>query len=405
MILEAIWIALTTMRANKVRTALTVLGNIIAVAALVMVVAFVRGINAEVSRVLLSRGADTLFVQRFGMITSEEEWERERDRPPLTIEEAEAIRRETTLAACVLAEARFRDTVQSARQSIQGVDLQARSPEYPEFLDETLEAGRHFSEAEDRHGATVAVLGSEVAESLFPGEAALGRSVRIASRHFLVIGVMKARGALLGQSQDKYVIIPLGSLRQVWGRVWNVDVAVKPRSPAQLDACADEVRAVLRARRGMRPAKDDTFSLASAASYLLLYLRATRAIYGSLIGLVALALVVGGIVIANVMLMVVTQRTREIGIRKAVGARRGQILAQFLVESATLSLVGGLAGLGLAAAVTSIASSVTPIAFHVEAWSVVAGLVLVLVVGMLAGLYPASRAASMDPIRALGHER
>ncbi len=405
MLLEAIVNALRAMRSNKMRTLLTCLGNIIAVAALVLVVALVQGLNAEVRRALLARGADTFFVERYGQPRSEEEWERVYRRPPVTPGDAEAIRRGSTLAAHVLTQWNFRAPLRTPGQSVEAVDVQARSNEYPHFLDETIDVGRYFTETEDRRASPVVILGSDVADALFPGEAALGRTVRIADRHFDVIGVMKARGAILGQSQDKYAIIPFGTARQEWGRPWNVTVAVKPVSPEAMDACADEARAALRAHRRMRPSHEDTFDLLAAAQYVRMYEESTRAITGAFIGLVGLALVVGGIVIWNVMLMVVTQRTREIGIRKAVGARRGQILAQFLVESAMLSLLGGLIGFALGAGGTAVGRWLTPVPFRIEAWSVLVGLAMVIVVGVAAGLFPAVRAARMDPIAALRYER
>ncbi len=405
MVLEAVRIALRTMFANKLRTLLTVLGNIVAVAALVLVVAFTQGMNAEISRAILARGADTFAVERWGPITSDEEWEKVRDRPRVTIEDAEAIRRGTTLAAYVLLQWNLSDDATAARHTVTAVSIEARSSEYVHFLEETIEVGRHFTEAEDRRQVPVAVLGSEVAEALFPGEPALGRSVRIGGKHFDVIGVMKSRGAILGQSQDKYAIVPFGTACQAWGRPEDIDIAVKPLLPSLLDACADEARTVLRLHRRLRPLEEDGFDLVAAATYLAMYRKVSRAVYGALIGLVALALVVGGIVIANVMLMSVTQRTREIGIRKAVGARRSHILAQFLMESATLSLSGGLAGFGIGAGITSIVDAVTPLSFSIEAWSVALGLGMVLLVGVVAGLYPAARAARLDPIAALRHER
>jgi putative ABC transport system permease protein len=165
--------------------------------------------NAEISRTLLSFGADTFSVQRHGPIRSREEWERVRNRPPITPEDAEAVRKQSTLAAHVLTQADFRTEVRSTRDAVTEVEVLARSGEYPYFLEETIDIGRHFTEAEDRYGAPVAVLGSEISEALFPGEPSLGRTVRIEGRHFDVIGVMRPRGALLGESQDKYIFIPL----------------------------------------------------------------------------------------------------------------------------------------------------------------------------------------------------
>ncbi len=405
MIFEAIRIALRSIRANKMRTVLTVLGNIISVAALVLVVSFTQGMNAEVAKRILSRGADTFYVLRHGHPRSEEEWERVKDRPPVTPEDADAIRRDAPLAAHVMSQWRFPATVKSPRQSVSQVAIEAKSASYPAFLEEPIDTGRHFTEMEEERRVPVALIGSELAEALFPGQPAIGRTIRLADRHFDVIGVMKTRGAFLGQTQDKYVIVPFRTAMQEWGKPWNIEIAIRPPTPEQLDAAVDEVHGVLRAHRRLRPSQESTFELAAAAQFLKMYEQSTSAIWGALIGLVSLALVVGGIVIANVMLMIVTQRTREIGIRKALGATRGQILWQFVMESITLSLFGGLAGFALGAGVTEIVDAMTPMTFKIEAWSVAAGFALVTVVGLCAGLYPATRASRLDPVVALRFER
>jgi len=404
-LLEALKIALRGMRANKMRTLLTALGNVIAVAALVTVVALVEGVNQDVSRAILARGADTFSVERYGPVTTDEEWERVRNRPPLRADDAQAIRDRATLVGAVLTQRVLDVRAEAGRQSIDSVRVDCRTAEYPRFLEEELTSGRHFTETEDRLQAAVAVLGSEVAETLFPGEPALGRMITLNDRPVTVIGILASRGAFLGRTQDRYAIVPFGFAVAKWGAPFSVRISVKPRAPELLDECADEVREVVRIHRGLRPADPDPFDVLSTATYMQMYKRSTRAIYGALVGLVSLSLLVGGIIIANVMLMVVTQRTREIGIRRAVGARRRQVMAQFLVESATLSLLGGLAGLVLGWLATLAAHAATSLRFPIEPWSVVMGLLLVIVVGGLAGLYPAARAARMDPVTALRYER
>jgi putative ABC transport system permease protein len=405
MLAEAVRISLRGMRANKLRTLLTALGNVVAVGALVTVVALVEGVNQDVSRAILARGADVFYVERFGPITSDAEWQEAMRRPPVRPDDARAIREGTRLAGHVLATFGRSASVEALRAAADSVRVEARTADYPHFLEEDLAEGRHFTGAEDRLRAPVVVLGAEVAEALFPGGSALGRSVRVAGAPLTVIGVVKPKGALLGQSQDRYAVVPFEVGCSLFGAPWTVRVAVKPRAPELLDACADEARVVLRAHRGKRPRDEDDFNILAAATYLQMYRRATRAIYGALVGIVALSVVVGGTIIANVMLMVVAQRTREIGIRRAVGARRVEVLLQFLVESATLSLAGGLAGFALGVLATRAASAASGLRFPVEAWTVAAGLGLVLVVGALAGLYPAARAARMDPVAALRYER
>lgn len=405
MFLEALLAALRGMRANKLRTALTALGNVLAVGALVTIVALVEGVDQDVTRAILARGADVFYVERYGPVTTDEEWERVRDRPPLREEDAEAIRHGVPLAAAVLTSRRFSAALEAGRERVDDVRIVAHTAEYPRFIEEDLAAGRHYTEAEARRAAPVAVLGADAAAALFPGGPAVGRTIKIDGQPVTVIGVLEPQGALLGQTQDRYVYVPFEFASAKWGRPSSVRISVKPRAPELLDLCADEARAALRARRKLRPADEDPFAITAATTYLQMYRRATRAIYGALVGLVALALLVGGIIIANVMLMVVAQRTREIGIRRAAGARRSQVLAQFLVESAVLSLAGGLAGLGLGFLATRAAQSATSLRFPVEPWSIAVGFALVLVVGVVAGFYPARRAARMDPVVALRYER
>jgi putative ABC transport system permease protein len=404
-LVDALRFSLRGMRANRLRTLLTALGNVVAVGALVTVVALVEGVNQDISRAILARGADVFYVERYGPITSDAEWLEMARRPPITADDARAIRAGTRHAGSVLVSFGRGVSIAALRAAADMVNVEGRTADYPLFLEEDLAEGRHFTEAEDRLRAPVVVLGAEVAEALFPGGGALGRSVRVAGAPLTVIGVVKAKGALLGRSQDRYAVLPFELACALFGAPYSVRVAIKPRSPGELDACADEARVVLRAHRAMRPRDPDNFDILAAGTYLQMYRRATRAIYGALVGIVGLSVVVGGIIITNVMLMVVAQRTREIGIRRAVGARRVEVLAQFLVEAATLSMAGGLAGFLLGVLSTRAASAATGLRFPVEPWTAAAGLGLVLVVGVVAGLYPAARAARMDPVTALRYER
>ena len=404
---EGVAIALDAIWNNKLRTFLTVLGNIIAASAIILVVTIIQGLNEEVASLLTAEGADVITVQREGISFSMDDILSMRSRPRLTRADAEALRRHGTTFSTLMEVAWASATVDYRDNSLDSVNIQGTSYEYA-FLDTIgLAAGRYFAPMEVSRNRSVVVLGSEIAANLFPGqdpERALGKRVRVRGMLFNVIGVQKEQGSTFGVSEDEFVVLPIGAFQRLYGTRRSLEFKLKSRDPDGVEATIEEARVLMRVRHRLGPRESDDFSIFSSSSLLDLYHQITSGIFMVLVGIVAMALVVSGIVIMNIMLMVVTERTREIGIRKAVGASTQQILWQFLIEAVTLSLTGGIFGILLGYGVATLIAAFSPLPFVLASWSILAALAVVLLVGIGFGMYPASRAAQMDPIVALSHE-
>ncbi len=404
---EGVGIALEALWSNKLRSFLTVLGNIIAVSSIILVVSIIQGLDAEVTDIFTSEGTDVFTLQRRGMIFSEEMDRATRSNPRLTRADARALREEGETFAAVVEGVDRRANVEYRNISLDNVGINGRSYEY--VLTDTfgLQAGRYFSILETRRNRSVALIGADTIEQLFPGlpvQSTLGKRVRIRGTHFTVIGVLAPKGSILGFSQDELIVVPVGAFQRLFGSRQSLGLTIKPRTPELLDQAMDEARLLMRIRHRLRPGDADNFAITSADTFVDIYRQATTGIYTILISVVAMALVVGGIVIMNIMLMVVTERTREIGVRKAVGATYRQILWQFLVEAITLSLVGGVMGLLLGYGAATLVGMFSPLPYTLQLWSVWLALGVVSVVGVVFGIYPASRAARLEPITALGYE-
>jgi putative ABC transport system permease protein len=404
-IVDSIAIALSAIWASKLRSFMTVLGNIVAVTSIVTVVSLIQGMNAMVSEAIITDlGADSFTIQRMPPIRTEEEAERTRNNPLITLEEADVIRAASPLVDAVVAQAGRGATINYRDQEVENARIQGVTASYLDFSTFTAERGRMMSAIEVDRNRPVTLIGPDLAESLFGQADPLEKTVRIQGIHFRVVGVGARKGAVFGSSQDNYAIIPLGAYMRVFGSRQSLSLMVKPASPEVLQAAMDEATVALRVHRRLEPAEPDNFGIFTSDTILNLYNQATSGIFGVLVGIVALSLLVGGIVIMNIMLMVVSERTREIGLRKALGAKRRDIMSQVLTESVTLSTLGGMIGIALGFLLAMLIAAVSPLPARLELWSVALGVGITACVGLFFGAYPASRAAQLDPIEALRRE-
>jgi putative ABC transport system permease protein len=402
---EAASIALQAIWASKLRSFLTVLGNIVAVTSIIAIVSLVQGLNATVKDAIQSEvGADAFSVQRFGLAFSEDDFQRMQSNPLITLEDAEAIRSLSPHVALVMAQSEARAEVKYRNESLDSVTVQGVTREYLSMPTTNIELGRPIVASEFAAGRSVTVLGWEVAERLFPGIDPIGKTLSIQGARFQVVGVAAKKGSIFGSSQDEFAVVPLGAFQRLFGIRRSMSLTVLPHDVSMLGPAMDEAVVALRIARRLRPREPDNFGMASADTFLDLYNTVTRGIFAVLIGVVSLSLVVGGIVIMNIMLMVVSERTREIGLRKSLGARRRDILWQILTESITLSTFGGFLGTLLGFGLALLISRYAPFEAVVAPWSVALGLTMTAIVGLFFGLYPAMKAASLDPIEALRRE-
>jgi putative ABC transport system permease protein len=404
--LDSARIALSAIWAAKLRSLMTVLGNIVAVTSIIAVVSMIQGLNASVKDAILNQaGADSFNIQQFPITRSDDDFEKVRSNPRITLQDARAIRRYSDLAAAVMVDSTGNGRITYRDKSIDQTRVQGVTPEYVNFSSFDAERGRLMSPTEVERSRPVTVIGWKTADRLFGTDVdPIDKTIEIEGVHFRVVGVSAKRGSLLGQSQDEFAVIPLGQFQMMFGARRPLSLTVKPRDIAQISDAIDEATIALRIARRLKPKQNDNFGVFTSDTILDIYHSATSGIFAVLIGVVALSLVVGGIVIMNIMLMVVSERTREIGLRKALGARRSDILSQMLTESVVLSVFGGIVGTMLGAAIALTIASFTPIPASIEAWSVVLGIGITALVGLFFGLYPAMRAARLDPIEALRRE-
>jgi putative ABC transport system permease protein len=404
--LEAAVIALGAIWANKLRSFLTVLGNIVAVTSIIAVVSLVQGMNEYVTNAIVSDvGADNFTIQRQPVVRTQADEDRVRNNPRITLAEAAAIRKYSDTVGAISAQSSAAATMSYRNESVDGAQVQGVSSDYINFSTFNVERGRLISPIEISTNRPVAVIGWDVADKLFGPVDPIDKTIAIARVHYRVVGVHKKKGSAFGQSQDNFAIISLGNFQKMFGaRMGGLQLLVKPRSPDLVKAAMDDATVALRVERRLRPKDPDNFGMFTSDTLLAIYHTATNGIFAVLIGVVALSLVVGGIVIMNIMLMVVTERTREIGLRKALGARRRDIVWQILTESVTLSTFGGIMGTFFGFILAMIVSKLSPLPATVQVWSVAIGIGITAVVGLFFGLYPAMRAARLDPIEALRRE-
>jgi putative ABC transport system permease protein len=405
-LLDAVSVALSSVWTNKLRSFMMVLGNVVAVTSIIAVVSLIRGMDIYVSNAIIGEvGAGTFKVMRVGFVTNEDDEERARRRNPIvTLADMGAIDEYSDLVDAVMAESASRANISFENTTLENTRITGVTADYADFSGYNPEAGRIPSRLEVERSRPVVLLGWETAEGLFKGRDPIDKVVRIRGMHFRVVGVAEKKGSVFGNSQDEFAIIPLGAFTKLFGARRSLEVTVKPMDPSLLPETMDEARVALRIKRHLGAKEEDNFGMVTSDTLMDFWRAFSGGIFAVLLGVVSLSLVVGGIVIMNIMLMVVSERTREIGLRKALGARRRDIVWQILTESTTLSTAGGLIGTALGFGLAYGVAALTPLPATIEAWSVALGISMTAVVGLFFGLYPAMRAAALDPIEALRRE-
>ncbi len=408
-ITEGIWIALGALRANKLRTFLTLLGNIVGVTSVIAVVSIVDGMNKYVREELAQEGSNVIRIKRideFQVLTSLEKFLDSLHNPRLTTSDVEYLREEGRMpsAEFIGASGGTSAKVTYGKKYVDDASVSGRSPLYHLISDYELAAGRHFTELENYKSRPVAIIGWDLKEKLFGHEHPVGRRIKLSGKHLTVLGVAKEKPGVLGGNPNLFVLVPLSTFHKLFGTRRSISIPIKVATLDRVPDAIDEATAAMRLRHKLKPSEKDDFVVTTSERILDLWENVSKSIFMGLIFIASIALVVAGVVIMNMMLVSVTERTREVGIRKALGARRADIIWQFLVEAVTLSTVGGVIGIGIGFALASIISVITPLPYAIEIWSVVAGFLVTVAVGVFFGLYPAYKAASLHPVEALRYE-
>jgi putative ABC transport system permease protein len=403
--LETTRLALDALRAHKLRSFLTLLGVILAVTTLVVVMSFVAGMNFYVADRIANLGANVFIVDRFGIITSQDAWVKAQKRPLITMDDYERLRDSMKTAKAVAALDDHNIEIRSGNERLENTDVMGVSPNYAEVRNINVAQGRFINQTDDDHRGQVVFIGADVADRLFANVDPIGKVVRAETHEYQVIGVAERIGSAFGQSQDNFMIIPLHTFEKELHRPRDwVGIFVQAGSAEMMAACEDEARMLMRAWRHLPYDAKDNFAILGSDSIMKLWNDLTGTLAKVAIGLVSVFLVVGGIVIMNIMLASVTERTREIGIRRSLGARKKHILLQFMMESAVLAATGGIIGVLLAYGLVELLGTVTSIPLKMPMDAVVISLCVSTGVGLFFGIYPATRAAKLDPIEALRAE-
>ncbi|HLO01171.1 MAG TPA: ABC transporter permease [Pyrinomonadaceae bacterium] len=408
---EAFLVALGSLRANKMRTALTLVGIVVGVAAVISVVTIIQGLDNKVATTFSSQGSTVFTIsKRPQIIRSREEFVKFNKRKDVTDEDADAIARLCSACWRVGVAANARDTAKHADQKFENLNIRGVTPTTMFDIDgRSIDAGRIWTDSEGMSGREICVVGPDVLTNLFGGASAdrvIGQDLRIAGRPFLIIGVLEPLGSIFGASRDSVAYIPYSAYQKLYGARDSIVVFTQVPAAEQLEAAEDQVRTIMRNRRGglFNESDDEGFSLETQDVFLELYGKATSNIYIVTIAVAAISLVVGGIVVMNIMLVSVTERTKEIGIRKAIGARRKDILTQFLIEAVMVTALGGAIGVVTGFGVAYLIAALIGFPLLMSVASAVLGVGVSSIVGIVSGLWPAWRAASLDPIEALRAE-
>ena len=404
-VIEATRLAVESIWANRLRSFLTLLGVIIGIASIVATAGVIQGLNTYVEEKLSNMGQGVFTVRRFGIITNRQEFlDAVRRNRPLRREDARAIRDRCASASSVAWQVRSTADLKRGDNELLSVEISGITPEVLEIEPYGVADGRILLPFEQQRAVPVAFIGSDVVERLFPGVDPIGKQIRIMGTPVRVVGVAEKKGSFMGFSQDNFVKIPYSLHRKLYGTSHSLRISVQAADSMRMSDTMDEVRAVLRARHHLRPGDKDDFDIITSAGINDLWKSMTATIFSIAIFVVGISLVVGGVVIMNIMLVSVIERTREIGVRKAVGARNRDIVQQFLIESVLLSCIGGAIGIAIAFGAAELLSAFTPLPAEFPTWAPWAAFLVCTSIGIFFGLHPAKRAAKLDPIEALRTE-
>ncbi len=410
---ESVRLAFDAIRAHKLRSGLTTLGILIGVLTVIGMLALIDGFNKMITKQLASLGTTTLYVQKTSFVMDRDEWLKTRGRKNLTIDDAWAIRDNCHSVLRVAPMLDNMSSIKYQKQEVLGAEVDGTTPEFQFISDYEITDGRAMSQVDMDHSREVAMIGATVADKLFGNQDPLGKEITISGNKFEVISTLGKKGSFLGQDQDNMVIVPISTFMKLFsGQIrargprggGSVDIAVQPLDADHVASAKDEITELMRRRRKVPPSKPDDFAINTADQLMDIFHKITAGVFGLMIGVTLLSLLVGGIGIMNIMLVSVNERIKEIGIRKAIGARKGDIMRQFLIEAVTLSSVGGVIGMVLGFVIAGLVSLTMHLPASVSWWSVLLGFGFSASVGIFFGWYPAQRAAELDPIEALRYE-
>ena len=404
--------AITQIRANKLRSFFTLLGIIVSVAFLVAVVAVIQGMNAYVKENVADAliGSNTFQIRRLPInigLIEDDDWLRMQRRPKITPTDAEFVHAALPDAVAISVQSGFptpRSDVVYGDRTLGSVQIYGVTPPYQTIQDYKFAFGDPLTEIDVRERRYVAVVGADITDKLFDGRSPVGRTIHVRGIPVTIVGTIAAKGRVLGQSFDGFVMLPITTFESMYGRRQTTTISVKVAEAAQVAPAMARAEEAMRVAHHLRPADANNFAIETADALVNFWKQLTKVLFTVVPAMVAIGIVVGGIVIMNIMLMSVRERTHEIGLRKSVGARRSDILRQFLAESVMLAVIGGALGAGAGWAFAAAIAAASPLPARVTAWSIAVALTLGAGVGVLFGVYPASRAARLDPVAAMRAE-
>ena len=398
-------IAIDALRANKLRSGLTLLGIVIGVTSVMTIISALEGMAGAVEKELAGLGPATFVVQRIGIVTSDEMFWEKIKRKPIDYKAVDLIRESCNLVDKVCPRAYQSATIKYGSDALDNVTVVGSEANYIDIVDLEVVEGRFQTYEDDLYRRPVVFVGDQIRETFFPSVDPVGKQIKVGGKKYTIIGVSKKRGSTFGNNEDNFVIVPLSVFSKQFGFPRRgLSMVIKARSVEVLDPAMDQVRVVLRAQRHVPFDKDDDFDILTADVILDLLNSITRIFRLGLIGISSISLVVGGIVVMNIMMVSVTERTREIGIRKSIGAKQKHILLQFLFESLVLTLSGELVGIVAGYMIAKVLVGMINMEIEPSMLAIIAGLSISTGTGLIFGIYPAMKAARLDPIKALSYE-